>query len=147
MTALDRLPLASITNEPFPLTEIQQAYWLGRQAGRPLGGVATHSYLELEVTDLDLARLESALGVLIGRHDALRTVVRPDGRQQVLADVPAYRIAVADLIWEQFYALPGRDIGQRADGLLVARTERGQRLLAQLAGAAAGVAEPAGRAS
>jgi hypothetical protein len=57
------------------------------------------------------------------------------------------RIAVADLIWEQFYALPGRDIGQRADGLLVARTERGQRLLAQLAGAAAGVAEPAGRAS
>jgi hypothetical protein len=57
------------------------------------------------------------------------------------------RIAVADLIWEQFYALPGRDIGQQADGLLVARTERGQRLLAQLAGAAAGVAEPAGRAS
>ena len=84
-------------HEPFPLTEIQQAYWLGRQAGRPLGGVATHSYLELDVTDLDLPRLESALGVLIGRHDALRTVVRPDGRQQVLADVPAYRIAADDL--------------------------------------------------
>jgi anaerobic magnesium-protoporphyrin IX monomethyl ester cyclase len=56
------------------------------------------------------------------------------------------RIAIADLIWEQFYALPCRDIGQ-ADGLLFARTERGQQLLAQLAGAAAGVAEPAVRAS
>ena len=55
------------------------------------------------------------------------------------------RIAIADLIWEQFYALPCRDIGYRADGLLFARTERGQRLLAQLADAAAGVAEPAGR--
>jgi anaerobic magnesium-protoporphyrin IX monomethyl ester cyclase len=62
-------------------------------------------------------------------------------------DQTAGRIAIADLIWEQFYALPGRDIGHRPDGLLVARTERGQRLLAQLADAAAGVAEPAGRPS
>jgi anaerobic magnesium-protoporphyrin IX monomethyl ester cyclase len=53
------------------------------------------------------------------------------------------RIAIADLIWERFYALPRRDVGQRADGLLLARTGRGQRLLAQLAGAAAGIAEPA----
>jgi len=52
-------------------------------------------------------------------------------------------IAIADLIWEQFYSLPCRDVGQQANGLLFARTERGQRLLAQLAGAAAGVVEPA----
>jgi amino acid adenylation domain-containing protein len=84
-------------HEPFPLTGIQQAYWLGRRAGNALGGVATHSYLELEVADLDLARLESAVRAVIERHDALRTVVRPDGLQQVLADPPPFRVPLADL--------------------------------------------------
>ncbi|GAA0416116.1 amino acid adenylation domain-containing protein [Streptomyces luteireticuli] len=83
--------------EPFPLTDIQQAYWLGRRTGFGLGGVSTHSYLELDVDDLDVPRLEQALRLLIERHDALRTVVRRDGRQQVLATVPAYRIATSDL--------------------------------------------------
>lgn len=78
------------------------------------------------------------------------TAVRPHSWVRI---VPAYvdrtdgRIAIADLIWEQFYSLPCRDVGQQADGLLLARTERGQRLLAQLAGAAAGVVEPVVRAS
>ncbi len=83
--------------EPFPLTDIQQAYWLGRRARGELGGVATHSYLELDVVGLDLARLEASLGRLVDRHEALRTVIRADGRQQVLAEVPAYRIRVEDL--------------------------------------------------
>ncbi|MFE7312363.1 amino acid adenylation domain-containing protein [Streptomyces sp. NPDC057555] len=83
--------------EPFPLTDIQQAYWLGRRAGFGLGGVSTHSYLELDVDDLDVPRLQQALRLLIARHDALRTVVRRDGRQQVLATVPAYRIDTSDL--------------------------------------------------
>ncbi|WP_274918766.1 non-ribosomal peptide synthetase [Streptomyces sp. WZ-12] len=84
-------------SEPFPLTDIQQAYWLGRRAGFGLGGVATHSYLELDVDDLDVPRLERALRLLIQRHDALRTVVRRDGRQQVLATVPTYRLDAPDL--------------------------------------------------
>lgn len=78
--------------EPFPLTDIQQAYWVGRR----LGGVATHLYLELDATDLDVPRLERALDRLIDRHDALRTVVRADGQQRVLREVPPYRIAVVD---------------------------------------------------
>jgi nonribosomal peptide synthetase protein BlmIV len=99
--AAEQLPAArpdpAARYDPFPLTDIQQAYWLGRRAQNALGGVATHSYSELEVSDLDLPRLESALTALVRRHDALRTVVRPDGRQQVLASVPRYRIPCADL--------------------------------------------------
>ncbi|ACU37559.1 amino acid adenylation domain-containing protein [Actinosynnema mirum] len=83
--------------EPFPLTDIQHAYWLGRRAGLGLGGVATHGYVEMDVDDLDLGRLERALRVLVDRHDALRTVVRRDGTQQVLKTVPGYRIETADL--------------------------------------------------
>jgi nonribosomal peptide synthetase protein BlmIV len=99
--AAEQLPAArpdpAARYEPFGLTDIQQAYWMGRRAEHPLGGVATHSYLELEVSHLDLPRLETALTTLVGRHDALRAVVRPDGRQQVLAQPPRYRIPCADL--------------------------------------------------
>jgi anaerobic magnesium-protoporphyrin IX monomethyl ester cyclase len=50
------------------------------------------------------------------------------------------RIVVTDLVWEQFYALPRRDVEQRADGLLIARTDLGRRLLGRLADVSAGVA-------
>jgi nonribosomal peptide synthetase protein BlmIV len=84
-------------HEPFPLTDIQQAYWLGRRHGGTLGGVATHSYFELDVADLDVARLERALDGLVRRHAALRTVVRADGQQQVLAEVPPMIVPTLDL--------------------------------------------------
>jgi amino acid adenylation domain-containing protein len=84
-------------HEPFPLTEVQQAYWLGRSAGFDLGSVATHSYFEVNTADLDVGRLSTALRRLIERHPALRTVVRPDGMQQVLREVPRYDLPVVDL--------------------------------------------------
>ncbi|MFD5823961.1 amino acid adenylation domain-containing protein [Lentzea sp. NPDC060358] len=83
--------------EPFPLTDIQHAYWLGRRTGLGLGGVATYAYLEMDVEELDLGRLERAVRLLVDRHDALRTVVRRDGSQQVLPSVPPYRVSTEDL--------------------------------------------------
>ncbi|MCH9648635.1 MAG: amino acid adenylation domain-containing protein [Deltaproteobacteria bacterium] len=83
--------------EPFPLTEIQQAYWIGRSAGIELGNVASHRYLEMDSENLDLPRLEVAWQSLVDRHDMLRAVVHDDGQQQVLEEVPAYRIEVEDL--------------------------------------------------
>jgi amino acid adenylation domain-containing protein/non-ribosomal peptide synthase protein (TIGR01720 family) len=89
--------------DPFPLTEIQKAYLVGRSADVELGAVAgegsvsTHVYLEFDVDDLDVERLQSALRALVKRHDMLRSVVREDGSQEVLRDVEPYEIAVADL--------------------------------------------------
>jgi amino acid adenylation domain-containing protein len=83
--------------EPFPLTDLQQAYWVGRGEGLELGNVAPHFYLEADLPALDLERFNAALVALIERHDMLRAVVRPDGLQRVLPSVPPYRIAVLDL--------------------------------------------------
>ena len=83
--------------EPFPLNDVQHAYWIGRGAGFELGNVATHSYVEFEVRGLDLARLEGALDRLVARHDMLRAVVLADGTQRVLPTVPPYRIGRLDL--------------------------------------------------
>ncbi|MEM1290630.1 MAG: amino acid adenylation domain-containing protein [Cyanobacteria bacterium P01_H01_bin.162] len=83
--------------EPFPLTDIQQAYWLGRSQAFELGNIATHGYREIETVGLSVAQVEKALRSLIQRHDMLRVVITPDGEQRVLPEVPAYTIRVTDL--------------------------------------------------
>ncbi len=90
-------PAPHQTAEPFALTQVQQAYWVGRDPELDLGGVAAYGYAEYDVPGLDLERLETAWNRLIARHPALRTVVLADGRQQFLAEVPRYEIAVSDL--------------------------------------------------
>lgn len=83
--------------EPFGLTDVQQAYWLGRSGDFELGNVATHIYMEFEEEGMDPKRLEQAWRILIERHDMLRAIVHPDGRQQVLESVPPYSLKVTDL--------------------------------------------------
>lgn len=78
--------------EPFPLTDVQQAYWVGRSNEFELGNVATHMYMEFEEKDLNIENLEAAWNDLINRHEMLRAVVRPDGMQIVLPEVPHYRL-------------------------------------------------------
>ncbi|MEV0424054.1 amino acid adenylation domain-containing protein [Streptosporangium canum] len=83
--------------EPFPLTDVQAAYVLGRREAFDYGGTACQVYAELAFPELDPPRLEAAWRALVRRHDMLRAVVHVDGYQQVLADVPDYRIEVTDL--------------------------------------------------
>ncbi|MFN0055393.1 MAG: amino acid adenylation domain-containing protein [Planctomycetales bacterium] len=89
-------PDPSRRHEPFPLTDVQAAYWAGREAGFELGNVATHVYEELDCQDLDLARLEGAWQQVVARHDMLRAIVNADGQLVVLEQTPPYTIAVAD---------------------------------------------------
>ncbi|MTW06220.1 non-ribosomal peptide synthetase, partial [Pseudoduganella ginsengisoli] len=81
--------------EPFPLTNVQQAYQLGRSSSFGLGNVATHIYQEHAFTMLDVGRLEASFNALIARHPALRTVFS-DSSQRILQTTPYYRIAVQD---------------------------------------------------
>ena len=81
---------------PFPLTPVQEAYWLGRQHLVDLGEVACHVYAELRLRTLDLDRLTRAWQAVIDRHPMLRAVIEPDGTQRVLPEVPPFRIAFAD---------------------------------------------------
>ncbi|MEH2238954.1 amino acid adenylation domain-containing protein [Nostoc sp.] len=83
--------------QPFPLTDIQQAYWIGRNVAFELSNVATHSYREIECFNLDIERFSKAWQRLIERHDMLRAIVQPDGQQRILPQVSAYEIKVLDL--------------------------------------------------
>jgi amino acid adenylation domain-containing protein len=98
LTRLTRIePDLAGRNQPFPLTDIQQAYWVGRSGAIELGDVATHIYLEVDIKHGELARFVDAWNVLIGRHDMLRAVFLASGEQQILAQVPHYEFDVIEL--------------------------------------------------
>ena len=67
-------------HQPFELTDVQQAYWVGRNADFEMGDVATHGYLETGVDHFDPARFTHAWQMLIQRHPMLRAIVTEDGQ-------------------------------------------------------------------
>ncbi|WP_461029430.1 AMP-binding protein, partial [Streptomyces sparsus] len=81
-------------HEPFPLTDVQRAYWLGRDPDFALGGVASYWYWEFESDRVDLDRLEAAWNRLVRRHEMMRAVLDGEGGQRILPEVPPYRFAV-----------------------------------------------------
>lgn len=83
--------------EPFPLTAVQQAYWLGRGDSFELGNISTHVYFEFALKQIDIAKLGDAWQRLIERHDMLRAIFLESGMQQVLQHTPRYEIAVNDI--------------------------------------------------
>ncbi|GAB4190089.1 MAG: hypothetical protein Fur006_31870 [Coleofasciculaceae cyanobacterium] len=82
---------------PFPITDVQQAYWIGRNGAFDLSNVATHVYTEIDCVELDLEKFEKTWQRLIDRHEMLRAIVQPDGQQRILEQVPPYKIEVLDL--------------------------------------------------
>ncbi|MGH3368861.1 MAG: phosphopantetheine-binding protein, partial [Nocardioidaceae bacterium] len=83
-------------HEPFPLTDLQQAYLVGRGGEFPLGGVGTHFFAEFDGEGLDTARLRTALDRMVERHGMLRAVVSADGTQRVLPFDPTRRTPVTE---------------------------------------------------
>ncbi len=86
--------------EPFPLTEIQQAYWIGRGDGVAFGQVGSHGYLEMICRGRDATRFEAAWNKMITRHEMLRAIVQSDGNQVILESVPPFRFKSVDVMGE-----------------------------------------------
>ncbi|MFH8798221.1 amino acid adenylation domain-containing protein [Streptomyces sp. NPDC017936] len=84
-------------HDPFPLTDVQAAYLLGRSEAFDYGGVACHGYLEIALPHWGTERVEEAWNQLIRRHPMLRAVVSAEGHQRVLPEVPHYRVRRQDL--------------------------------------------------
>jgi amino acid adenylation domain-containing protein len=95
--APELVPDRAHLHEPFPLTDIQQAYWVGRSGAFELGEVSIHFYAELDGQGLDVPRLQRAWNEMCHRHDMLRAIVLPDGRQQILAEVPEVHFGQVNL--------------------------------------------------
>ncbi len=91
------VPRPAERHEPFPLTDVQQAYLFGRSGAFALGQVSTQGWIEFERVGLDVERLQLALDRVIARQDMLRAVILPDGRQVVLPEVAPFPLELIDL--------------------------------------------------
>jgi amino acid adenylation domain-containing protein len=94
------IPAQQERHKPFPLTPMQQAYWIGRGGAFELGNVGAHVYFEVDAPRLDLQKCNLALKQLIARHEMLRAVLRPDGTQEILEVAPPYAIKITDVLGE-----------------------------------------------
>ena len=83
-------------NAPFPVTDLQGAYYVGRSASGQ-SKTACSVYFEFENTGIDIEKFTSAWNDLVERHDMLRAVFLPDGTQKILEEVPPLEIEVVDL--------------------------------------------------
>jgi amino acid adenylation domain-containing protein len=82
--------------EPFPATEVQRAYWLGRNPEFTLGGVGSSWYWEFDGSGVDLDRLERCWNQVVRRHEMMRAVFDDDARQRILPETPWVRLPVDD---------------------------------------------------
>ncbi|WDG77650.1 amino acid adenylation domain-containing protein [Pseudomonas chlororaphis] len=104
--------------QPFELSEMQQAYWIGQQSGVPLGSVQPHIRVDFEVDHSQVSSLSLRLAALVTAHPALRMSVQEDGCAVIDPRGYAPVIAHRDL----------RGLGQQAisAGLSAAREELAQ---------------------
>ncbi len=82
---------------PFPLTDMQQAYLVGRDAG--LGGLSKPTYIQLDLTihDYHRDRVLAVLQSLWQRHDALSLRINDAGHQYIAAGKHAPCLIEVDL--------------------------------------------------
>ncbi len=83
--------------DPFLLSDMQQAYFVGCTDEVVYGGVPTHVYTEFVFYKIDELRFEEAINALIARHDMLRCVIQDDSTQKILEHVPYYKIKTTQL--------------------------------------------------
>ncbi|CAF3951285.1 unnamed protein product, partial [Adineta steineri] len=84
--------------EPFPITDIQLAYLVGRGGVVELGHVSAFLYSEYDFSStFNIECFERALNYLIQRHEALRLIFPSHTEQKILKTVPYYSISILSL--------------------------------------------------
>lgn len=70
--------------EVFNFTDVQNAYFVGRNPEITWGGYSCYGYLEFNAKNLDVEQFNIALLKLIQRHEMLRCIITKEGNQHIL---------------------------------------------------------------
>ena len=70
-------------NEPFDLSDIQRAYWIGRSENIELGGVSCYFYSEYEINTQNIAAIQQAWNKVLDKHEMLSIVIDQYGQQRI----------------------------------------------------------------
>lgn len=82
--------------EEFPLTDVQYAYFVGREDDQVLGGVGCHAYLEIDGQDIVVEKLIDAWNYLQMENAMLRAKFNSNGTQQIMEEPYSKEIKVFD---------------------------------------------------
>lgn len=85
------------SNNQFPLTDIQSAYYSGQNANYYLGGTSCYTYIEIKTKFLDTIKLEKAWHKTIEKHDMLRAIITNNGMQKVQSKVNMPKLEVIEI--------------------------------------------------
>ena len=88
---------APAVSSPFPLSDVQYAYWIGRKGDQSLGGVGCHAYMEFDGFSVCPKRLNQAWQALAATHPMLQAVFLGDGTQQLRGAGTADPVVVRNL--------------------------------------------------
>lgn len=83
--------------EPFEMTDLQQAYYIGRQKNTHLGNCVTHIYSEYECVNYEHEKFIWVLNELIKRHDMLRCEFDDSGTQRIKENCEIKEIKYTDI--------------------------------------------------
>ena len=83
--------------QQFPLTDIQSAYYSGRQSGYELGGTGCYTYIEIKSDLIEVIRFQDAWHKTIMKHDMLRAIITKDGKQVVKKEVEMPALEVREV--------------------------------------------------
>lgn len=79
------------------LTTVQAAYYVGRQTGQSMGGVAAHIYAEFDGENIDSEKLASAVRKLYINHPMLRMKVTSGGQQTIAPLSSVHQLIIDDI--------------------------------------------------
>ncbi|SDY37521.1 non-ribosomal peptide synthetase [Lachnobacterium bovis] len=83
--------------DPFPLSDLQESYYIGAHETEGFNSIPTAGYVEIECPNYDNERLNKVIKTIIERHDILRAYIDKDGIQHVLKEVKDFRVETVDL--------------------------------------------------
>lgn len=108
-------------HDPFPVTDIQLAYLIGREAVREGGGFGCQVHWEFSHPGIDLDRLRGACERLVSRHDMLRAVFMPDATQKVMPPDQVTSIPLSMVDWSDLNPADAEVKRQALAGQLLSR--------------------------
>lgn len=85
------------TYKPFPLSDLQESYYIGSHETEGFNSIPTAGYVEIECKDYEHEKMCSIINKMIERHAMLRCYIDDNGMQHILKDNPEFEMPVIDV--------------------------------------------------
>lgn len=83
--------------KPFPLSDLQESYYIGSHETEGFNSIPTAGYVEIECKEYDHDKMMNVLLKLIKRHDMLRAYIDNEGMQHIQKEMPDFTMEVTDM--------------------------------------------------